>query len=108
MGRARGSRAKDQLRNSRGEGERTFPSVRLLMTIPNADKLLLIFLASSNVCPLAPVFPTYSRQPTLLQLASGPGRLTFSDPARSTRYKFPLFCDPVSTLRWWIPTTKIE
>lgn len=30
------------------------------MTIPSADNDLLIFLASSSVCPVAPVFPTYS------------------------------------------------
>ena len=29
------------------------------MTIPSADNDLLIFLASSSVCPVAPVFPTY-------------------------------------------------
>lgn len=60
------------------------------MTIPSADKLLLIFLASSSVCPVAPVLPICAggskgvRQ--LLQdererLAG----LTFSEPARSTR-----------------------
>jgi hypothetical protein len=38
----------------------TFPSVKALMTIPSADRLLLIFFASSSVCPVAPVFPTYT------------------------------------------------
>ena len=66
------------------------PSVNALMTIPSADKLLLIFLASSSVWPLAPVFPT------------------FSDPARSTRYRLPVFCVPVSVLRWAMVMTKIE
>ena len=66
------------------------PSVKALMTIPSADKLLLIFLASSSVCPLAPVFPT------------------FSEPARSTRYRLPVFCVPVSVLRWAIVITKME
>lgn len=36
----------------------TLPSVNALMTIPNAERDLLIFLASSKVCPDAPVFPT--------------------------------------------------
>jgi hypothetical protein len=35
------------------------PSVKELITIPSADNDLLIFLASSSVCPVAPVFPTY-------------------------------------------------
>lgn len=51
----------------------TFPSVSELMTMPRALKLLLIFFASSSVCPVAPVLPT------------------FSDPAKSTRYKLPDF-----------------
>ena len=38
----------------------TFPSVRALMTIPSADRDLLIFLASSRVWPVAPVFSTFS------------------------------------------------
>lgn len=45
----------------------TLLSVRALITMPSADNDLLIFFASSNVWPEAPVFPT------------------FSDPARSTR-----------------------
>ena len=55
------------------DARRTFPSVNALITIPRADNDLLIFLASSRVCPEAPVFPT------------------FSEPARSTRYRFPVF-----------------
>ena len=54
------------------------PSVNELMTFPNADKDLLIFLASSRVCPVAPVFPT------------------FSEPARSTRKSCPDLTEPVS------------
>lgn len=37
----------------------TLPSVKALMTIPNAVNDLLIFLASSRVWPDAPVLPTY-------------------------------------------------
>lgn len=36
-----------------------FPSVRALMTLPKAVKLVLIFFASSKVLPSAPVFPTF-------------------------------------------------
>lgn len=60
------------------------------MTIPKAESDLLIFLASSKVCPEAPVFPT------------------FSEPARSTRYKLPVFCAPVSVLRCCIVIKNIE
>ena len=60
------------------------------MTIPSADSDLLIFFASSNVCPDAPVFPT------------------FSEPARSTRYRLPVFCAPVSVFLWLIVTRKME
>ena len=45
-----------------------FPSVRLMMTRPRAERDLLMFLASSSTVPSAPVFDT------------------FSEPARSTRY----------------------
>ena len=69
---------------------RTFPSVSALMTIPNALRLLLIFLASSSVCPVAPVLPI------------------FSLPARSTRKSEPVFCVPVSVLRWTMVMTKME
>lgn len=60
------------------------------MTIPKAESDLLIFLASSKVCPEAPVFPT------------------FSEPARSTRYKLPVFCAPVSVLRCCMVIRNIE
>jgi len=60
------------------------------MTIPSADRDLLIFLASSRVWPDAPVFPT------------------FSEPARSTRYKLPVFWAPVSVFRCWIVIKKME
>ena len=66
------------------------PSVKALMTIPRADNDLFIFFASSSVWPLAPVLPT------------------FSDPARSTRYKLPVFWVPVSILRCDMVMTKIE
>lgn len=36
----------------------TLPSVKALMTIPNAESDLLIFFASSSVWPVAPVLPT--------------------------------------------------
>ncbi|OMH85159.1 hypothetical protein AX774_g1302 [Zancudomyces culisetae] len=52
------------------------PSVSALITIPSADNDLFIFLASSNVCPDAPVFPT------------------FSDPAKSTKLNLPIFVLP--------------
>lgn len=60
------------------------------MTIPSALRLLLIFLASSSVWPVAPVLPI------------------FSLPARSTRKSEPVFCVPVSVLRAWTVMTKIE
>ena len=68
----------------------TFPSVSALMTIPRAERDLLIFLASSKVVPDAPVFPT------------------FSEPARSTRYKFPVLDAPLSVFRCWIVIRKME
>lgn len=58
--------------------------------MPSALRLLLIFLASSSVCPVAPVLPI------------------FSLPAKSTRNSEPVFCVPVSVLRCWIVMTKIE
>jgi hypothetical protein len=67
-----------------------FESVSALMTMPSAESDLLIFLASSSVWPDAPVLPT------------------FSEPARSTRYRFPVFCAPVSVFRCWIVMRKIE
>lgn len=73
-----------------GMGLHTFPSVKALMTIPSADNDLLIFLASSKVWPEAPVFPT------------------FSEPARSTRYRFPVLMAPVSVFRCWIEIKKME
>lgn len=60
------------------------------MTIPSADNDLLIFFASSSVWPDAPVLPT------------------FSEPARSTRYRLPAFAAPVSTFRCWIVMRKME
>ena len=48
------------------------PSVKALMTLPNADKDLLIILASSNVYPDAWVLPA------------------FSEPAKSQRYSLPI------------------
>jgi len=51
------------------------PSVRAVMTIPSVVRLLLIFLASSSVCPFAPVFET------------------FSLPARSTKKSFPVLLE---------------
>lgn len=60
------------------------------MTIPKAERDLLIFFASSRVCPEAPVFPT------------------FSEPARSTKYRLPVFCAPVSVFRCWIVIRNIE
>lgn len=55
------------------------PSVRLLMTRPRVERLLLIVLASSRVLPVAPVFAI------------------FSLPARSTRYNLPVL-DEKSTV----------
>ena len=49
-----------------------FLSVSANMTFPKADKDLLMFFASSSLFPSAPVFPT------------------FSLPARSTKYNFPV------------------
>jgi hypothetical protein len=49
-----------------------FLSVRALMTFPSVVKLLLIIFASSSVCPAAPVFDI------------------FSEPAKSTRYSYPV------------------
>ncbi len=46
---------------------------KALITFPNAARLLLILLLSSNLLPVAPV------------------NLTLSDPARSTRLIFPTF-----------------
>ena len=46
------------------------PSVSALITLPSADRLLLMFLASSSCWPFTPVFPT------------------FSLPAKSTRYLY--------------------
>jgi hypothetical protein len=43
------------------------------MTFPRVVKLILIFLASSRTLPSAPVFDT------------------FYEPAKSTRYNFPVF-----------------
>jgi len=60
------------------------------MTIPNAERDLLIFFASSSVCPVAPVLPT------------------FSEPAKSTKYKFPVFTAPVSVFFWLILIKKME
>ena len=53
-------------------------SVRALMTFPSADKLLLMFLASSRRMPVTSLL------------------LTFSDPARSTRFSRPT-CSPESS-----------
>jgi hypothetical protein len=60
------------------------------MTIPKADNDLLIFFASSRVCPVAPVLPT------------------FSEPAKSTKYKLPVFNAPVSVFRWLMLIKNIE
>ena len=51
------------------------PSVNELITFPNEDKDWLIFLASSSVEPVAPVFEI------------------FSLPAKSTKNNFPFFTD---------------
>ena len=50
-----------------------FGSVKALMTLPNAERDLLIILASSKVCPVALVFNV------------------FSEPAKSIQYNFPNF-----------------
>lgn len=68
---------------------RDVPSVSELMTFPKAERDLLIFLASSRVCPVAPVFPT------------------FSLPARSTRKSWPDLTEPVSMFFCDIVRTKI-
>ena len=65
-------------------------SVSALMTFPNAERDLLIFLASSRVCPVAPVLPT------------------FSLPARSTRKSCPLRTEPVVRFFWLMVRTKME
>jgi len=51
------------------------PSVSCLITCPRTVNDLLIFLASSNLRPVAPVFPT------------------FSDPAKSTKNSFPVLTE---------------
>jgi hypothetical protein len=53
----------------------SLPSVRALITFPKVVRERLIPFASFKVYPLAPVFPT------------------FSDPAKSTRYNFPILTD---------------
>ena len=65
-------------------------SVSAFITFPNAERDLFIFLASSRVCPVAPVFPT------------------FSEPARSTRKSWPVRTEPVDKFFWEIVRTKIE
>ena len=90
------------LRSSHGL---TFPSVKELITMPNAESDLLIFFASSKVWPVAPVLPTYM---SALAPRVRLDELTFSEPAKSTRYRFPLFWLPFSVFRWWIPMTNIE
>ena len=49
------------------------PEVRALITLPRADKDLLIILASSRFCPVTSVL------------------LIFSEPAKSQQYNFPIF-----------------
>lgn len=66
-----------------------FPSVRELITFPKVVKLALIFLASSNVFPYAPVLEI------------------FSLPARSTRYNFPVLALRSATLSWLTVRIKI-
>ncbi|RUS14663.1 hypothetical protein BC938DRAFT_477279 [Jimgerdemannia flammicorona] len=68
----------------------TFPSVKALMTMPSAVNDLLIFLASSSVCPDAPVLPT------------------FSEPAKSTRWSLPCLTAPVSRFLLATVMTKME
>ena len=58
------------------------------MTLPNVDRDKLIFLASSNVSPTAPVFEI------------------FSLPAKSTRFKVPFLIN-FSFLKDWV-TSKIN
>mmetsp|Transcript_744 Transcript_744/g.1149 ORF Transcript_744/g.1149 Transcript_744/m.1149 type:complete len:259 (+) Transcript_744:1754-2530(+) len=55
-----------------------FFSTNAFIHCPSADKEALIRFASSNVCPVAPVFPT------------------FSDPAKSTKFKDPCLTVPVA------------
>ena len=57
-------------------------SVKALMTLPKADNDLLIILASSNVCPLAPVLEIISL------------------PAKSTKHNLPCFVLPVVVSFW--------
>ena len=67
-----------------------FVSVKALITFPRADNDLLIIFASSRVCPVAFVFSV------------------FSDPAKSTKYNFPLFHWKLTALFWVIVIIKHE
>ena len=58
----------------------TFLSVRATITLPSVVKLLLMFLASSNTYPYAPVLEI------------------FSEPAKSTKNSLPTLHDPSSLL----------
>ena len=60
------------------------------MTIPSVVSDLLIIFASSRTEPAAPVFEI------------------FSEPARSTKYNLPVFCDKSSELFYWTVRMKIE
>ena len=48
----------------------TLPSASAAMTLPSADKLLLMFLASSSTAPSAPVLLTWEKQ-TMISLNRG-------------------------------------
>lgn len=60
------------------------------MTLPSVVRDLLIIFASSRVYPVAPVLEI------------------FSDPARSTRYNFPVLQDISSRLFWVTVRMKME
>jgi hypothetical protein len=66
------------------------PSVRVLITSPREVKLLFIFFASSKVCPLALVFPT------------------FSEPAKSTKKSFPVLVEKSELFLYVIVIIKME
>jgi len=67
-----------------------FPSVRALMTLPSAERDLLIILASSRVDPVASVFSI------------------FSEPARSQQYILPVLLVSVLVFFWDTVTKKME
>ena len=97
----------------------TFPSARAEMTLPSADKDLLMFFASSNTVPSAPVLLTYGITESRILWTTVGGQdsisfiiryldveecVTFSLPAKSTKYSLPLsfFCVSTFSCFTWI------